>query len=123
MRCMPRPLNRGRFGSPASRAERRCGSFVWWWGPADFIETHDLDLTDIPQDFMLEQNFPNPFNPETAIRFGLPQPSVVTLKIFDLVGREIATLLNRVELPMGRHQRMWDGRDAQGSAVMSGIYF
>ena len=61
--------------------------------------------------------------PKTAIRFGLPQASVVTIKIFDLAGHEVATLLNRAELPAGRHQRVWDGRDSQGRTVVSGIYF
>jgi hypothetical protein len=99
-------------------------------GPPDFVQDHDLSLTAVPDDFVLEPNFPNPFpttvafgNPETAIRFGLPEKSVVTLKIFDVAGHEIATLLERVELPAGRHQRLWDGRDAQGRAVTSGIYF
>jgi len=49
--------------------------------------------------------------------------SVVTIKIFNLAGHEVATLLDRAELPAGRHQRMWDGRDAQGRDVVSGIYF
>jgi len=92
-------------------------------GSEDFIETNHLDLAVIPKDFILEQNFPNPFNPETAIRFGLPQQSVVTIKIYDLAGHEVATLLDRVEFPAGRHQRVWDGRDAQGRIVVSGIYF
>ena len=47
----------------------------------------------------------------------------MTLKIFDVTGHEIATLLERVELPAGRHQRVWDGRDAQGRVMTSGIYF
>jgi len=92
-------------------------------GKQDFVEANDLDLAGVPADFVLEQNFPNPFNPETSIRFGLPQSSVVTIKIFDLAGHEVATLLDRVELSAGRHQRVWDGRDSQGRAVVSGIYF
>jgi hypothetical protein len=92
-------------------------------GKQNFIETNDLDLAGIPEDFVLEQNFPNPFNPETTIRFGLPQQSSVTIKVFDLAGHEVATLLDRAELPAGRHQRLWDGRDAQGRAVTSGVYF
>ena len=59
----------------------------------------------------------------TLIRFGLPQRSEVTIKIFDLAGHEVATLLDRTEMAAGRHQRLWDGRDAQGRAVVSGIYF
>jgi len=45
------------------------------------------------------------------------------IKIFDLAGHEVATLLDRAELPAGRHQRLWNGRDAQGQTVTSGIYF
>jgi hypothetical protein len=60
---------------------------------------------------------------ETIIRFGLPTRSAVTIKIFDLAGHEVATLLERAEFPAGRYQRVWDGRDAQGRAVTSGVYF
>ncbi|MDZ7360218.1 MAG: FG-GAP-like repeat-containing protein [candidate division KSB1 bacterium] len=92
-------------------------------GKDDFISEQTANAQGAPENFVLEQNFPNPFNPETAIRFGLPQQSVVTIKIFDLAGHEVATLLDRVELPAGRHQRVWDGRDAQGRTTVSGIYF
>jgi hypothetical protein len=90
-------------------------------------------LAGVPADFVLEQNFPNPFwiaapsgsagNPATLIRFGLPVRSVVTIKIFTLSGHEVATLFDNVELPPGLYQSRWDGRDAQGRAVVSGIYF
>jgi hypothetical protein len=99
-------------------------------GKKEFVDEQTTNIRGVPDEFVLEQNFPNPFsasgifdNPETAIRFGLPQQSVVTIKIFDLAGHEIATPLDRVELPAGRHQRVWDGRDAQGRTVTSGIYF
>jgi hypothetical protein len=55
--------------------------------------------TDLPPMFMLGQNFPNPFNPSTTIRCRLPIRSSVTLKVFDLLGREVATLVNAVEQP------------------------
>jgi hypothetical protein len=102
-------------------------------GHEDFIETNDLNLAGAPENFVLEQNFPNPFGggaayllqsgAATMIRFGLPTRSVVTIKIFDLAGREVATVLNRAELPAGRHERMWEGRDARGRLVPNGIYF
>jgi hypothetical protein len=57
------------------------------------------------------------------IRFGLPAKSVVTIKIFDLTGREIATLLEKAEMPPGRHQRVWNGRNGQDRLVPNGIYF
>ena len=55
--------------------------------------------TNIPGDFKLMQNFPNPFNPSTTIRFVIPKKSMVTLKVFDLTGREVATLINEEKNP------------------------
>jgi hypothetical protein len=92
-------------------------------GEASFVEEKTAGLDGVPDDFVLDQNFPNPFNPETMIRFGLPRQSVVTLKIFDINGREVATLLDGVELVGGLHQHAWTGRNAQGEPVASGIYF
>jgi hypothetical protein len=87
----------------------------------------------VPEDFVLQQNFPNPFGmetrfgasgrSETAIHFGLPARSLVTIKIFDLAGHEVATLLDHADLLPGRHQRTWAGLDAQGRPVSNGIYF
>ncbi|MDR3666053.1 MAG: T9SS type A sorting domain-containing protein [Ignavibacteriaceae bacterium] len=48
----------------------------------------------IPQTYELHQNFPNPFNPETTIRYQIPKPGMVTLKVYDILGREVATLVN-----------------------------
>jgi len=101
-------------------------------GKENFVSEQTANAQGVPENFVLEQNYPNPFpppgrgifdNPETAIRFGLPQQSVVTIKIFNLAGHEVATLLDRVALPAGRHQRVWDGRDAKGRAMPSGVYF
>lgn len=92
-------------------------------GKDEYVSAETENTAGIPHDFVLEQNFPNPFNPETAIRFGLPVKSVVALKIYDLSGREIAIVLENVELPAGRHQRVWDGLDNEGKTVGSGIYF
>jgi len=105
------------------RSHELTKAFTLIVGKDDFVAEQTASAQGVPENFVLEQNFPNPFNPETAIRFGLPQQSVVTIKIYDLAGREIATVLDRVELAAGRHQRVWDGRDAQGRVVPSGIYF
>jgi len=105
------------------RRNEQLKEFTLIAGKEEFVSDQTTNVQGVPEKFVLEQNFPNPFNPETAIRFGLPQPSVVTIKIYDLAGGEVATLLDRVELPAGRHQRLWDGRDAQGRIVVSGIYF
>jgi len=71
----------------------------------------------IPEEIRLEQNFPNPFNPSTTISFSLPSRSVVSLKVFDLLGREVATIVSE-ELPAGNYSRQWN---AMG--LPSGVYF
>ena len=75
-----------------------------------------------PKKFWLEQNYPNPFNPETAIPFSLNQDSKVTIKIFNVLGQEMLTLLNR-NLVAGKHLIQWDGRNKNGVNVSSGVYF
>ena len=75
----------------------------------------------IPGDYALEQNYPNPFNPETEIRFQLPQASHVVLKIFNTLGREIITLADR-QLEAGYHRLRWNGEDAHGITLTSGVY-
>ncbi len=66
-------------------------------------------------------NYPNPFNPETEIRFALPQASHVVVKIFDLLGGEVRTLVDE-QREAGFHRVHWDGKDKNGKAVASGIY-
>ncbi|MFQ6113578.1 MAG: T9SS type A sorting domain-containing protein, partial [bacterium] len=75
-----------------------------------------------PVDFSLSQNYPNPFNPETEIRFQLPEASHVELKIFNISGQEICTLMNAQYEP-GFHSVRWNAKDRQGKAVSSGVYF
>ncbi len=68
-------------------------------------------------DFRLLQNYPNPFNPSTAIRFTLPKRESVSLKVYDVLGRKVATLLNG-QLPAGDHRVKFDGQN-----LPSGVYF
>jgi len=91
-------------------------------GTATSVE-HDMLISDpAPADFQLSQNFPNPFNPTTTISFQLNNDSRVTLKVFNTLGQEITTLLNR-QLTTGNHEVHWDGTDGNGHHVASGIYF
>lgn len=71
----------------------------------------------LPKSFRLEQNFPNPFNPSTTIQFSISELSIVTLRVFDILGREVAMLINQT-LGTGRYSMLWDARN-----VASGIYF
>lgn len=74
-----------------------------------------------PGIFRLEQNYPNPFNPTTRIRFDIDAPAKVVLKIYDLLGRETATLVNE-NLNAGGHEAIWDGKSGAGAPVPSGTY-
>ena len=72
---------------------------------------------DIPNEFYLFQNYPNPFNPTTNITFTLPSRSYALLKIYDVIGREIATLVNSVK-EAGTYTTTWNAQDCP-----SGVYF
>jgi hypothetical protein len=69
----------------------------------------------------LMQNSPNPFNPSTAIKFYIPLATDVTIKIYDILGREVRTLVNK-QTTAGYHIIYWNGRDSEGETVVSGIY-
>ena len=69
----------------------------------------------------LYQNSPNPFNPSTAIKFYIPQTSDVTIKIYDMLGREVTTLFNK-QSEAGSHITYWNGRDRYGREAASGVY-
>lgn len=76
----------------------------------------------LPEQYELSQNFPNPFNPSTTIRYSIPKTSRVKLTIFDVMGRELSTLVNDEHTP-GTYQAIWDGKTAAGIPVASGVYF
>jgi len=76
-----------------------------------------------PRAFRLEQNYPNPFNPATRIRFELDRPAVVDLRIYDVAGRPVKTLVAHRRLGATAHTLEWDGTDDAGATVTSGVYF
>ncbi len=76
---------------------------------------------DIPKEFALRQNYPNPFNPSTTLRFALPRAVEVRLVVIDLLGREIARLVDG-HLPAGYHQVTWNGKTHWGKEAPSGVY-
>ena len=78
--------------------------------------------TGLPGSYALYQNYPNPFNPSTHIDYQLAAPSMVRLSIYDLLGREIAQVVNAIQ-PSGRHTALWRGESSKGLAVASGMYF
>jgi len=76
----------------------------------------------VPQAYALGQNYPNPFNPSTRISFSLAQAGTVRLTVFNLLGQEVTTLVNGA-MGQGSHETVWDGRDAAGRVLSSGVYF
>lgn len=77
--------------------------------------------TTVPKAFTLEQNYPNPFNPSTKIRYAIPENSRVTLKVFNLLGRPVGTLVDEHQ-GANNYEITWDGRDDAGVIQSSGVY-
>jgi len=88
---------RGLFGAPATQV--------------------DLSHVKTVATFKLDQNYPNPFNPSTSISFAIPTKENVNIKIYNITGKEVATLLSR-DMPAGNFVVEWDASD-----VPSGVYF
>jgi len=76
---------------------------------------------ELPTSYSLLNNYPNPFNPSTRIAFEIPQQEFVTLKVFNINGELIKTIAEE-NLPAGRFERTWNGKDNAGQDVSSGIY-
>ena len=100
----------------------------WGWMYLDYLAVPrslttavENAIASLPEQFSLEQNFPNPFNPTTAISYQLIANSFVTLKVYDLLGRDVVTLVNEMGTP-GKHVAVWDGKNDHGELVSSGIY-
>ena len=84
--------------------------------------TRSKNIENIPENFALYDNYPNPFNPQTRIDFGLPEEGLVELKIYDVMGREIITLVNDVLQP-GYKSVQWNATNKTGQPVSAGMYF
>jgi endo-1,4-beta-xylanase len=98
------------------------------WRPAmawldQYIEEYiEKTVPVLPSNFILEQNYPNPFNPKTTIKFSMLRSVKISLKIYDILGREIAILVND-NLPADDYTVTWDATSSDGSKAASGIYF
>lgn len=84
--------------------------------------TDIADLTTIPVKYEISQNYPNPFNPSTSIKFGIPEAGLVSIKIYDILGREVKSLLNE-EMKAGSYVINWNGDDNSNNKLASGNYF
>ena len=81
----------------------------------------NADLLEELKSYVLEQNYPNPFNGETEIRFAIPVAGHVTVRVFNLLGQEVALLLDS-DVDVGTHRVRWNGLNDSGKRVSSGIY-
>ena len=86
-------------------------------GTETYSDVIEVDYAVVPKVFSLSQNYPNPFNPATTIQFGIPKEVKVTLKIYDMLGSEVATIVNE-ELVPGYYEYQWNA-----STFASGVYF
>ncbi len=82
----------------------------------------DYKVILIPEKPSLSQNYPNPFNPETTVRYLLPHECNIEVKIYNICGQLVRTLVNKPQKP-GYHKVIWDGKDESSKNVSSGIYF
>ena len=72
----------------------------------------------------LGQNYPNPFNPATTIRYSVAERGVVTLRIYNVAGQLVRTLVNEIQAPKQEgYSVIWNGKNEHGSAVATGVYF
>jgi len=95
---------------------------IHYWSDSFTVEvvedpTAIEELSKLPNEYVLEQNYPNPFNPSTTIKYSIPKQSNVTLKVFDVLSRELVTLINKQQ-PQGNYETEFDATD-----LTSGIYF
>ncbi|MDP3830852.1 MAG: T9SS type A sorting domain-containing protein, partial [Ignavibacteriaceae bacterium] len=86
-------------------------------GTFNYSSNVEVTVGQIPNDFSLNQNYPNPFNPETIISYQLPVSGNTSLKVFNILGSEVATLVNEVQ-EAGTYDVSFNGKD-----LTSGVYF
>jgi hypothetical protein len=89
--------------------------------PEPIVSAPQSEIPSAMHDFCLN-NFPNPFNPSTTIQFELAEAGEATMEIFNVKGQKVKTLTNEF-LPIGKYERIWDGKDENHQPVSSGIYF
>ncbi|MBI4811065.1 MAG: choice-of-anchor D domain-containing protein [Ignavibacteriales bacterium] len=87
----------------------------------ELSELTDVREEAIPTEYSIKQNYPNPFNPTTTIRYSLPFSSNVTIKVFNIIGQEVITLIDGIE-SSGYKAAIWNGNDQNGNQVPSGTY-
>jgi hypothetical protein len=121
-RLMPNLVTRypeNRISNPAILA-RRCLSLLRSLRTNDKAAAGPRSVP-IPKQYKLYQNYPNPFNPTTEIRFDIPEKTRVELRIFNILGQQVTTLVDEIR-NAGTYQILWDGKSSSGIPVASGMY-
>ena len=85
------------------------------------VRSKDIS-NNLPSEFTLSNNYPNPFNPSTTIEYEIPKAAYVKLEIYNSIGELITTLENSFQNP-GKYNVQWNGKNSKGEEVSSGIYF
>ena len=89
--------------------------------PDDMLNIEDSQLVMLPGDYSLKQNYPNPFNPLTTIQYSLPVRGHVSLVLYDILGRQMRTLVNSYQ-DIGNRSVRWDSKNEFGKHVSAGVY-
>jgi hypothetical protein len=92
-------------------------------GTEEYLNDITNDYKNIPLKIRLKQNYPNPFNPQTSIAFELTQTLHVKATIYNILGKEVKTLIDNQLMDAGYHIINWDGQNEQSIRVSSGVYF
>ena len=80
-----------------------------------------MTFKNVPETFSLHQNYPNPFNPITTLRYDLPEDAMVNITIYDMMGRQVKTLIND-EQTAGYRSLQWNATNDAGSPISAGMY-
>jgi hypothetical protein len=108
-------------GSEPTIGNNAVGSYQIWAKMTDRVTSVESEII-IPQEYALDQNFPNPFNPTTTIRYSLKENVDVRLDIYNIMGQKVITLVNKRQAA-GSYQMIWDAKNQYGSRVATGLYF
>jgi len=121
--CWPCPSNPAEMSANwATAAGFQTGTYGTLFPIQDYTQATGVEVSAAPGVNHLEGNFPNPFNPETTIRFQAATPGRVAIRIFDVAGRLVNTLTKNVT-ETGLNEIRWNGKSAEGHTTASGIYF
>ena len=110
-------MNRSRLNESEAQIEQATAVFT-----NALLVVDEWGHGGVPEEFAIKQNFPNPFNPTTRIRYQLPEQSNVTIQIYDIMGRIVKTLVPNQKELAGFHQLTWDATNNNGDPVSAGMY-